>query len=287
MARRKRSFTLLTSIFACLIGLIVGFIASIYLALPDSYVIPGTVASKNNTASVGNIDAGEIKNGNLSIHFLELGNKYTGDCSLIKVGTTEVLIDAGSKASSIPTIKAYLDKFVEGKLDYVVVTHAHEDHYAGFATNQSTDSLFDLLEVGTIIEFAKTNKTQNNKMYANYLREREEERSSGATVINALDCINETGGATRNISLGDGVVMQLLYHKFYEEVAETENDYSVTLQIVDGSKKYLFTGDLEKEGEESLVLENAAGGKNENLLSQVEIYKAGHHGSKHLQAPNF
>ena len=34
----------------------------------------------------------------------------------------------------------------------------------------------------------------------------------------------------------------------------------------------MFTGDLEKEGEESLV--------EKNNLQQVELYKAGHHGSK-------
>jgi hypothetical protein len=46
------------------------------------------------------------------------------------------------------------------------------------------------------------------------------------------------------------------------------------LQIIQGTKKYLFTGDLEKEGEESLVELSASS------LSQVELYKAGHHGSK-------
>ena len=52
------------------------------------------------------------------------------------------------------------------------------------------------------------------------------------------------------------------------------------MQIVQGTKKYLFTGDLEKHGEESLVEHNEPGGKNEGKLSQVEVYKAGHHGSK-------
>ena len=41
-----------------------------------------------------------------------------------------------------------------------------------------------------------------------------------------------------------------------------------------------FTGDLEKDGEESLVAENEPGRKNAGMLSQVELYKAGHHGSK-------
>ena len=39
----------------------------------------------------------------LSIHFLELGNGNTGDCTLIDIGDMEILIDAGSKKNSAPT----------------------------------------------------------------------------------------------------------------------------------------------------------------------------------------
>lgn len=282
MARKKKNYTSVLSILALILGIIIGFVGSIFVKLPDSYIIPSKVASQTSAGSVtaGTIDADVVKSNDLSIHFLELGNKYTGDCTFIKVGTTEILIDAGSKASSIPYIKEYLDKYIEGKLDYVIVTHAHEDHYAGFATNSTTQSLFDIYEVGTIIEFAKTNKTTSNKMYANYVRERNEEVASGAKCYTALDCINETNGAEREYELGNNISMQILYQKYYVETASTENDYSVCLQIINGDKKYLFTGDLEAEGEESLVQENATGGKNANMLGQVELYKAGHHGSK-------
>ena len=61
--------------------------------------------------------------GELQIHFLELGNKYTGDCTYIKAGEVDVLIDAGSKTSSISTISAYINQYVtDGKLEYVIVT---------------------------------------------------------------------------------------------------------------------------------------------------------------------
>ena len=88
-----------------------------------------------------------VASGDLQIHFLELGNKYTGDCTYIKAGENDILIDAGSRVSSIETIDEYISNFVsDGKLEYVIVTHAHQDHYAGFATSEKTDSLFDLYE---------------------------------------------------------------------------------------------------------------------------------------------
>ncbi len=299
MGRRKKNKlskpkTIFLSIIALILGAVIGFSANVVVGLPDSYQIPGVIQGTSHTFSTGKINAEVIKESELSIHFLELGNKHSGDSTFIKVDNGEsdidILIDAGSKSTSIPTIKAYVDQYLtDGILDYVVVTHAHEDHYAGFATNDSMQSLFDIYKVGTIIEFAKTNKTLSNKMYANYVREREEERESGATWFTALDCINgatdeKTGNvASQVVQLGTdtGVSMKILNHKFYTAEAESENDYSVCLLISqegssdDKDKHYLFTGDLEADGEESLVSPAM-----NNNLPQVEVYKAGHHGSK-------
>ena len=142
--------------------------------------------------------------GDLEIHFLELGNKYTGDCTYIRAGDNDILIDAGSKVSSIPTIDKYLKQFVtDGTLEYVIVTHAHQDHYAGFATGEKTDSLFDLYECEIIIDFAQVEAgKQDTTMYKNYVRERDAEIAAGATHYTARECMEQK----KNIfDLGDGV----------------------------------------------------------------------------------
>ncbi len=209
-------------------------------------------------------------NGEMDIHFLELGNKYTGDCTFIQVGNVDILIDAGSKTSSIPTISAFLNVHMKDDLlDYVIVTHAHEDHYAGFATNDGTDSLFDLYKVGTIIDFAQTNQ-KTSKMYNNYLRERDEEIAAGAVHYTAKQCIDEDKA---EFVLSENVTMTILNQKYYHQKAsDGENDHSVCTLFSQGDAHYLFTGDLEKKGEESLVAWND--------LPEVVLYKAGHHGSK-------
>ena len=216
-------------------------------------------------------DSDTFVSGDLEIHFLELGNKYTGDCTYIKVGDVDILIDAGSKASSVPTIASYLDAHMsDDVLDYVIVTHAHEDHYAGFATNEGTNSLFDLYDVEVIIDFAQiTESKANQKMYNNYLRERAEEIEAGAEHYTAAECIENDN---RIFQLGYGVELEILDSYFYYEVSETENNHSVCTLIRSGEESFLFTGDLEKEGEEYLV--------ERNELPQVTLYKAGHHGSK-------
>ncbi len=205
----------------------------------------------------------------LQVHFLELGNKYTGDCTYIKVGDTDVLIDAGSKVSSIPTITQYLDTYVtDGKLEYVIVTHSHEDHYAGFATNETTDSIFDIYECEVIIDFAQATNT-STKMYSNYQRELSEAIERGATHYTAADCIT---GNNREFKLSNDVTLTILDQKYYYEPASNENNHSVCCLISTGEDNFLFTGDLEKEGEQSLV--------ELNELPEVTVYKAGHHGSR-------
>lgn len=216
-------------------------------------------------------DTTVVVEGELEIHFLELGNKYTGDCTYIKAGDKDILIDAGSKVSSIETIDAYISQYVtDGTLEYVIVTHAHEDHYAGFATYENQQSLFDLYECEVIIDFSQiTSGKEDTKMYGNYIRERDAEIAAGAVHYSADKCVKEQGGV---FDLGDGMTLTILDSYYYYNRASNENDHSVCTLISDGANNYLFTGDLEEKGEEKLVQMND--------LPRVKLYKAGHHGSK-------
>ena len=209
--------------------------------------------------------------GDLEIHFLELGNKYTGDCVYIRKGNVDILIDAGSKWSSISTISKYLDRHMtDDVIEYVIVTHAHEDHYAGFATNENTDSLFDLYEFEVIIDFAQvTKEKKNGAMYKHYLRERDAEIAAGATHYTAAECMQEG----KNVFyLGDSIELEILDSYYYYNQSSDENEHSVVCMINQGSRHFLFTGDLEEKGEKKLV--------EMNDLPEVVLYKAGHHGSK-------
>ena len=207
--------------------------------------------------------------GSISFHFMSLGNKYSGDCIYVKAGENDILIDAGSREGSVDDIKSYLDGFVtDGKLEYVIATHADRDHIAGFSADEG---IFYLYECETIIDFPLTDKT--TQTYKDYVKYRDQEVQSGATHYTALECYNETNGAKRKYDLSeDGSInFEILYNYYYENRDDDENNYSVCLQFNHGSKKFLFTGDLEKEGEEKLVLYNQ--------LAPVELFKAGHHGS--------
>lgn len=221
----------------------------------------------------------EIGSSELSIHFLELGNKYTGDCTLIKCGETEVLIDAGSRQNSAVTIKNYIDKYcTDGKLEYVIATHAHQDHIAGFVGSNSGGTKTGILyqyEIGTLIQFSLTNAT--SQIYKNYCTAVEYVQGKGTNVYTAKQCWYETDGAKKQYFLDENqkISLNILYNYYYDNETDDENDYSVctllTQQTSDKTLNYLFTGDLEESGESYLV--------DNNNLPEVELFKGGHHGS--------
>ncbi len=214
----------------------------------------------------------------IDFHFLELGNKYTGDCTYIKAGDTDILIDAGSNRKSAPTITSYLSKYcTDGVLEYVIATHAHEDHIAGFVgENGKKQGVFDLYRVGTLIDFPRANS--NSGIYNDYKTLRSSIISEYDTKhYTALEWWNGVDGLTRSIEIADGITMNVLYQKYYETKTSNENDYSVCVMFSQGENHYLFTGDLEEAGEQSLVASND--------LPKVKLYKGGHHGSKTSSTP--
>lgn len=260
MAKRRKKSLSAKSILLSIVLLIIGALGC-YLykaneppATPPSPPIPPTSV-----------------NGTLSFHFMSLGNEYAGDCIYVKAGDNDILIDAGSRANSIDDIKNYVDGFVsDNTLEFVIATHADQDHIAGFA--KENGSLFDLYDCKTIIDFPLTDKT--TATYNRYCLERDAEVQQGAKHYTALECYNNQNGAKRVYELTDdgSVKMEILYNYYYENSSGDENNYSVCVLFYHGERQFLFTGDLEKDGEEKLA--------EKYDFTQVELFKAGHHGSK-------
>ena len=243
-------------------------VKSFFLAVLFSIIVLGGYYVYNNF--INKKEPVEVK-GEISFHFMMLGNDNAGDCTYIKAGDNDILIDAGSRENSIDDIKDYIDDYVtDNKLEFVIATHGDQDHIAGFS--KKSGSIFDLYECETIIDFPKSNK--QTATYNRYLTEREDEVKAGAKHYTALECYKEENGAKRiyDLSTDGSIKMEIMYNYFYEHNTSDENDYSVCVQFSHGDRKFLFTGDLEKDGEEYFV-------KNNNL-GEVVLFKAGHHGSK-------
>lgn len=288
MAKKKKGLgKLVSALLGLVVGLVGGFYGLLWLTIPDTedvIVTEETFYSKGGSTADPNID---VEGSDISIHFLELGNKYTGDCTYIKAGDVDILIDCGSKSNSVETIAKYLKNYMDDDvLEYVIVTHAHQDHYAGFATSSKVDGIFDLFKVGTIIDFAgTTTKQKDSATYKNYQTKLEKAVENGAKHYTALDCITEDNDVPSSFDLGGNITLNILDTGFYSNPDKTnENNNSVCCmftQHVEGGddKNFLFTGDLEKKGEIELCAKND--------LPKVDLYKAGHHGSATSSSKEF
>lgn len=315
-------------IFLSMIMFVAGSVGGVgvlaYITLPYNEELVKTEdvyfskSSDSNTVKLAD-GVQPAEEGAVAVHFLELGNKYTGDCTYIKVGENiDILIDCGSKSNSVSTVSNYLNQYVtDGVLEYVIVTHAHQDHYAGFATTAKVDSIFDLYECETIITFATTNQkmptqhleetiaskqhisklgitsyaettTSTSTLYANFNRELAAELETKLTKgdkagqypthLTAVDVFEQYANGKIVLDVDNDINLQILDNYYYKNDGH-ENDYSVCTLLNQGDKYFIFTGDLETEGEQYLIEQT----RNLVLHQQdfcVEVYKAGHHGSK-------
>ena len=228
---------------------------------------------------------------NFEIHFMELGNQYAGDSTYIKAGDVDIIIDAGSRKGSASTIYEYVNQYcTDGIIEYVIATHAHQDHIAGFVGNKTKtptpfgyDSertgLLYYYKVGTIIDFALTDVT--SQLVGEYREAVDYAVSQGAVHYTAAQCFNETDGAKKHYVLSESlnISFDVIYNAFYFESSSDENNYSVCTMFNYGDLHFLLTGDLEEKGEEKLA-NYYDGSTPDKTLPEVELFKAGHHGSK-------
>ncbi len=184
------------------------------------------------------------ENSTFTVHYIDVGQ---ADASLVLCDGEAMLIDGGNVADS-NLIAAYLNKLNITCIDYIVCTHAHEDHVGGLSGALSVAQVKNVLAPKT---------EASTKAYQNFKRKAEEQ---GLTIKHPL-C-----GDTFN--LGSSTA------KILGPVSETDkktNNTSIVLKITYGSTSFLFTGDAETEEEHELIDSGAA-------LS-ADVLKVGHHGS--------
>lgn len=181
--------------------------------------------------------------GNFQIHFIDVGQ---ADSALILCDGKSMLIDGGNREDS-NLIHSYLTKRGITYLDYVVCTHAHEDHVGGLA------GALTAADAGVVMSPV----TQYNTSAFNNFLNRVQARNLTLTVPKAGD----------TFPLGSASVTVLGPLKAYEET----NDTSIVLRIVYGETSFLFTGDMEYAAEVDLVESGAT--------LKSTLLKVGHHGS--------
>lgn len=208
---------------------------------PGSLPVSGVVSE--TTAQSGQETAGVSESGSFTIHFIDVGQ---ADSALITCDGHSMLIDGGN-ADDSNLVYSVLQRETEGHLDYVIGTHAHEDHIGGLSGAFEADT--------ADVTFCPVTE-YDSKAFRNF-KARVDERGGGITV----PAVGDT------FTLGEASITVVAVNS----VPEDTNNTSIVIRIVYGDTSFLFTGDAEQETEEK-ILESG-----QDIESTV--LKVGHHGS--------
>lgn len=193
-----------------------------------------------------NVNPSDIpENSNFEVHFIDVGQ---ADSALIECDGETMMIDGGNVADS-NVVAAYLKKEDVTELNYVVCSHAHEDHVGGLSGALSVTKADNI--------YAPKTET-NTKAYKNFKKKAEEQNVE-----------------IKHPNVGDEIQLGSSTVEFLGPVDENGKDLnstSIVLKITYGNTSFLFTGDAESDEEEEILNSGA------DLKSTV--LKVGHHGSR-------
>lgn len=178
----------------------------------------------------------------LTVHFIDVGQ---ADAAILQCEDDTMIIDGGNTADS-SLIVAYLKKLNISHIDYMVCTHAHEDHVGGLSAPLS------VMPVGAV--YAPVTES-DSKAYQTFKQKVTDQNTEIIHPVNYE--ILGIGGATAEI-LASPVN------------ANNLNNTSIILKVTYKNNSFLFTGDAEREEEQTLL--------NTGLL-KADVLKVGHHGS--------
>lgn len=210
----------------------------------DTSVPDESHLATSNTVPTSSVTNNTVpQESSFEVHYIDVGQ---ADAALVLCDGHAMLIDGGNAADS-NLIYTYLKKHSVSHLDYIVATHAHEDHVGG---------LSGALNYATVGKAYCPVTSYDSKAFSNFVNNLSKQGIS-ISVPKAGDYFH-LGSAEVQIlgpitSSGDA------------------NSTSIVLRIVYRETSFLFTGDAERAEERDIL--------NAGYSLESTVLKVGHHGS--------
>ena len=248
--RRKKSNNILVSIIVFVILCISGYFGKDYLAETNELA---KETSKNEvqitlSQSIENAKEVNLDNDKLNIIFFYVGQ---ADCTLIKLNDGVMLIDAGNNADG-KNIVNFLQAKNISHIDYLVGTHADEDHIGGL------DDVINSLDIENVLIPTVGSSGTDYKNVANACQNKN------------VPLQNPTMGDTFELDGANFEIMSAM-----EEKGTSDNNSSLVINLSYNETNYLFMGDAETEIE------------NSRSWNKANVLKIGHHGSNSSSSNKF
>ena len=193
----------------------------------------------------------KLDSNNLTIQFIDVGQ---GDCILINQNEDYMLIDAGNNEDGELLVNYFKDLGIK-KFNYVIGTHAHEDHIGGL------DNIINNFDIG---KFYMPDVITTTK-----------------TFEDVLDALLEKNKAFDTPSIGKEFKLQDLDFKvlYVGNDKSDLNNTSIVLKMTYKDTTYLFMGDATEKVEKILI--------DDGVDLKSDVLKVGHHGSQYSTTSNF
>jgi len=194
-----------------------------------------------------------------TVVFLNVGQ---GDATLIQNGNLQMLVDGGNDISVLYELQKYIP-FYDKKIEYILLTHPHDDHLIGLLHVLKT------YDVGEILYYPVCFENPNYEFLISYSNKIKEVGAGDTIRLGDLD-INIIW--PREEESSDGTC--------YKSWNNNINNDSLVLKFQYLNQNFLLMGDAEQEVEKILI-------SNGIVDRKINILKVGHHCSSTSSSETF
>lgn len=223
--------------------------------------------------------------GQMTVHHIDVAQ---GDATLIEFQTAAILIDVGgSKKGEVRDhLIEYLDDFFERRTDLkktiysLIITHPHADHLEWIMHILGRYKVMNLVDGGDRREHGSVAKLK----HARALFSKQAKASPLSKFYNRIDAADLGPSGYRVKTFADLKSREPLTDVVFvngSRICDNPNNDSVVVRVGYGATKILVTGDAEDAEDTKCkpAIPRMVGKFKGGDVLDVDIYKAGHHGS--------